>query len=112
MRTATFIGTLGKEWDKKTVGDYTVWENSLAVKCGKNNKETMWVKLTQWGDKVGQTLEQYTGKGCKFAATGDVDCRAWVKDGDAKCQIELRVNSFDIVEFKKTDEPKEEEIPF
>ena len=113
MRIATFYGTLGRDWEKKEVSGYDIFENSLAVKCGKGNKDTMWVKLTQWGDKQGQTLEQYTGKGCKMIVSGDIEARAWVKDGEAKCQIEINVSKFSIVTFK--EDGKEEvpdEIPF
>lgn len=113
MRIATFYGTLGRDWEKKEVSGYDIFENSLAVKCGKNNKDTMWVKLTQWGDKAGATLMQYTGKGCKFIASGDIECRGWVKDGEAKTQIEMNMSKFSIVTFK--EDGKEEvpdEIPF
>lgn len=112
MRIATFYGTLGRDWEKKEVSGYDIFENSLAVKCGKGNKDTMWVKLTQWGDKQGQTLEQYTGNGCKMIVFGDINARAWVTDGEAKCQIEINVSKFSIVTFK--EEGKEQladEIP-
>lgn len=103
MRIGTFVGTLGRDWEKKTVGQYTVFENSLAVRIDK--EKTLWVKLAQWNEKAGQTLMQYTGKGCKLAVVGDVEVSAWKnKSDEAQAELRLRVNSFDLIEFKKEEE--------
>jgi len=120
MRLGIFTGVLGRDWEKKAVGSYTVYENSMAVKCGKDNKDTMWVKLSQWNEKGGDILCQYTGKGSKLLVTGDVEAAAYKdKDGNAKADMRLRVNNFEFIGDKKPEpEPAKEpeiepdEIPF
>lgn len=122
MRIAFFTGTLGKDWESKKVGEYTIFENSLAVKAGKDGKETMWVKLTQWSEKAGNVMAQYSGKGTKLAVTGDIEVRAYkTSDGEAKAEVNCRVNSFEFMSFKDEDKPAEkpaakidipDEIPF
>ena len=111
MRLGIFTGNLGRDWEKKTVGSYTVYENSLGVKSGKDNKETMWVKLSQWNEKGGEILSQYTAKGSKILVTGDVEVAAYKdKDGNAKADLRLRVNSFEFIGDKKAEEEKPKEI--
>lgn len=119
MRMGIFTGNLGKDWEKKAVGSNTVYENTLAVKCGKDNKDTMWVKLSQWNEKAGDALTQYTGKGTKLLVTGDVDVGAYKdKNGDAKPDLRIRINSFEFLSFKddkaeeQKPEPVPEEVPF
>lgn len=124
MRLGTFTGNLGRDWEKKSVGSYTVYENTLAVKSGKDNKETMWVKLSQWNEKAGDILTQYTSKGSKLLVVGDVDVSAYIdKSGSAKPDLRVRVNHFEFIGDKKADDsstadkPKPEdysaeEIPF
>lgn len=127
MRTGTFTGNLARDWEKKTVGSYCVYENTLAVKCGKDNKETMWVNLSQWNEKGGVILTQYTGKGSRLLVVGDIDVSAYKdKNGDAKPDIRVRINSFEFIGDKKQEEsghntaksngyqpqPTEDEIPF
>jgi len=106
MRIAFFTGTLGKDWESKVVAGYTVHENSLAVKAGKDGKETMWVKLTQWSEKAGNVMAQYSGKGTKLAVSGDIEVRAYKSsDGEAKAEVNCRVNSFEFMSFKDEDKP-------
>lgn len=122
MRIGFFTGTLGKDWESKEVGGYTLYENSLAVKAGKDGKETMWVKLAQWNEKAGLAMAQYSGKGTKLAVSGDIEVRAYKSgSGDAKAEISLRVNSFEFMSFKdEVEKPAEkpakvdipDEIPF
>lgn len=119
MRLGIFTGNLGRDWEKKSVGDYTVYENTLAVKSGKDNKETTWVKLTQWNEKGGAVLSQYTAKGSKILVTGDIEVAAYKdKNGDAKPDLRVRVNSFEFLGEKKAEEAKPEpeidpeQIPF
>lgn len=121
MRIAFFTGTLGKDWESKKVGEYTIFENSLAVKAGKDGKETMWVKLTQWSEKAGNVMAQYSGKGTKLAVSGDIEVRAYKSsDGEAKAEVNCRVNSFEFMSFKDEEKPAEkpakveipDEIPF
>ena len=119
MRQGTFIGVLGRDWEAKTVGQYTMFESSLAVKCGKDNKDTMWVKLAQWGEKPGEVMQKYSGKGCKIAVIGDIEVRAYKdKNGDAKPDLSVRVTGFEFLTFKEDKaeeakpEPVPEEIPF
>lgn len=122
MRIAFLTGTLGRDWESKTVGEYTIFENSLAVKAGKDGKETMWVKLTQWSEKAGNVMAQYSGKGTKLAVTGDIEVRAYKdKEGNAKAEVNCRVSSFEFMSFKDEEKPAEkpaakidipDEIPF
>jgi single-strand DNA-binding protein len=118
MRLGIFTGNLGRDWEMKSVGSYTVYENTLAVKSGKDNKETIWVKLSQWNEKGGEILTQYTGKGSKLLVTGDIDVSAYLdKQGAAKADLRVRVNSFEFIGEKKPEQPKPEDtqaddIPF
>lgn len=112
MRLGTFTGNLGRDWEKKSVGSYTVYENTLAVKSGKDNKETMWVKLSQWNEKAGEILTQYTSKGSKLLVVGDVEASAYIdKAGAAKADLRVRVNHFEFLGDKKADDAPVAEKP-
>ena len=105
MRQGTFQGNLARDWSSKEVNGTTVAENSLAVRSGKDGKETLWVKLSVWG-KAAETVTAWAKKGDKFLCSGDVDCRAYTgNDGEAKAELSCRVEKFDFLfDRKEKDE--------
>ena len=97
MKYGHFIGRLGRDWEAKTVGQYRVYENSMAVRAGKDGKDTLWVKLAQWGEKPGEILKKFTSKGSMLAVHGDIEIRAWDKSGTPQAEITCKVTNFEFI---------------
>lgn len=121
MRNGVFQGNLGKDWTSKEVSGTTVAENTLAVRSGKDGKETLWVKLSVWG-KAAETVTAWAKKGDKFLCSGDVDVRAYAdKEGQPRAELSCRVDKWDFLFEKKSDGAEtgkpaaaelDDEIPF
>lgn len=122
MKYGHFQGNLGRDWEIKSIpSGAKVYENTLAVRSGKDGKQTMWVKLTQWNEKAGDVLKQYTSKGSKLVVRGEIEIRAWKDNaGEPKAELACRIDGFDLIDSQKQAEKQtikseptpEDDIPF
>ena len=106
--TYTAFCRLGKDPESKFTPNGTmVTEVTAAVEMGTGEyKRTEWIKLTGWGEKFGELFTGMTQKGTYLWVSGAPKVDAWVKDGEAKSQLNVTVKSWKILGGGK---PKGEE---
>lgn len=115
MNIITLIGRIGKEPESRTFGESMVVNASLAVsekrkdkKTGEQREKTTWFNLTIWG-KPGEIFKQYVHKGDKIALTGKIETDQYEdNDGHKRQNWFVNVNSFEFIESKKSDQPKQD----
>jgi single-strand DNA-binding protein len=101
--TAYQIGRLSEDPVAKTAGGTNLVEMRLVSSQGKGDKEkTQWVKAAFFGKQA--DLVKDLKKGDMIAVQGPLHARAWsTKSGEARCDLELTVNSFTFIGGKTTD---------
>ncbi len=111
MNVCTFVGRLGRDSEKKELGDNTVLNFSLASDVGYGDKKsTLWVNCAVWGKRA-ETLAQYLKKGTSATVVGQLSQRAYTdKEGAEKLSLELRVNEIDFQNPKEGGGNKSDDI--
>jgi len=106
MNNCTFIGSLGRDAEVKTLDTgKSVINFSIAVNEGYGDKKTtMWVSCAKWGDKT--AVAQFLKKGGKVAVTGQVSIRSYAgKDGTNKAELTLRVSDLHLLNSSSESQP-------
>lgn len=117
FNNATFTGNLGKDAERRQVGDQTVCNFSIAVN-GRNDS-VMWVECALWGKRAeAGGVTEYLTKGKSVLVSGPVELDSY----DGKPKLKLRVNELQLLgggsdkaDGKKTETKKSnpsEENPF
>ena len=90
MLMAIIAGRLGRDAElKKTKNDTSVCSFSVACEIGWGDaKKTEWVKVTLFGKRA-DGLAPYLKKGTAITVSGEGKANAWLKDGEARAEIEL-----------------------
>ena len=90
MIIATLAGRLGRDADIK-VSQSGMDICTFSVGCDRgygDKKTTEWVKCILF-DKRAKSLHQYLVKGLAVTVTGEAKAAFWMKDGEARGQIEV-----------------------
>ena len=101
-----FTGRLGNDAVVKiTPNGKKVMEMSVAVNTGYGDyKETNWIKVNVWGDKVDTLAPMFT-KGAIVAGCGEPKPNAWVnKNGETQVELQVRCLNVEILSSKKKEE--------
>lgn len=102
----TIIGNLGSDVTTKTVGTNTVAEFNVATsKKVKGESVTTWFRVSAWG-KLGELAAAYLSKGRKCMVVGELNGRAYTKDGEAKVSLDIFAN--EVVFLSAKDEKIQE----
>ena len=90
MLMAIIAGRLGRDAElKKTKNDTSVCSFSVACEIGwGESKKTEWVKVALFGKRA-DGLAPYLKKGTAITVSGEGKANAWLKDGEARAEIEL-----------------------
>lgn len=90
MNNCTFAGRVGGDAEvRKTRGDESVANFSLAVDRYKKDEGPLWIKVTLWGKKA-DSLSQYITKGKQITVAGSVDLQSYeTRDGEKRTDIIL-----------------------
>ncbi|MBR6135041.1 MAG: single-stranded DNA-binding protein [Clostridia bacterium] len=101
-----FTGRLGNDAVVRTTPNgKKVMEMSVAVNTGYGEyKETMWIKVNVWGDKVDTLAPMFT-KGAIVAGAGEPKVNSWVnKNNETQAELQVRCLNVEILSSKKKDE--------
>ena len=96
MNVCTFVGRLGRDSEKKELGDNTVLNFSLASDVGYGDKKsTLWVNCAVWGKRA-DTVMEYLHKGDKITVAGSGKLQEYTrsKDNSKGYSLQLRVSDF------------------
>lgn len=101
-----FTGRLGNDAVVRTTSNgKKVMEMSVAVNTGYGDyKETNWIKVNVWGDKVDTLAPMFT-KGAIVAGAGEPKINTWVnKNNETQAELQVRCLNVEILSSKKKDE--------
>jgi len=105
------IGRLGKDVEIKQIGKSTLLELNIAVsesykKDGEAVKKTTWVRGNFWfaEGRNHENIAKYLKKGVLVSAVGVPSTSSWVKDGEAKSALEVRIFKLLLLSFPDKDE--------
>ena len=106
MEKAQIIGRIGNDAEMKDVAGNRVIEFTVAVsKKIKGVDTTTWYKVQKWlGKNQGEGVFPYLKKGTQVYVDGGLACRAWVSNGEARCQIEIRALEIQLLSSGKSAE--------
>jgi single-strand DNA-binding protein len=92
MNVITVAGQLGKDSERRALGDGTpVLSFSLADSQGKD-KPTIWWSCSMFGKRA-DSLQPYLTKGQSVTVVGTVSEREWIdKEGQKRKSMDIRVN--------------------
>ena len=95
---------LGKDPESKQVGTTNLINLNLANSVGFGEKKsTNWINGQLWGDRF-LKASVFLKKGSLIWVEGELTFREYTdKDGNKKISHDLRINSLDFAESKKTD---------
>jgi single-strand DNA-binding protein len=105
MNLLAITGNIGRDAETRhAASGAAVCSFSVAVKSGYGEREkTIWVKCILFGKRAEGGLVQYLTKGQQVAVTGELSVAEWddKTSGEKKYQVELAVNSIDLVGGKQ-----------
>lgn len=95
---------LGRDPESKQVGNTNLINLNLANSVGfGDNKSTNWINGQLWGDRF-LKASVFLKKGSLIWVEGELTFREYTgKDGNKKISHDLRINSIDFAESKKTE---------
>ena len=101
LNKVMLIGNLGADPDVRELdsGDL-VCNLSLATterwkdRDGEDQERTEWHRITAWGDRLCETLEEYLEKGSRIYVEGQLQTRSYEKDEVTHYQTEIVVRGF------------------
>ena len=93
----SIIGRLGRDSERKAVGDNHVLEFSVACDTGYGDKKTTtWFKVAYW--QKSDKLVDYLVKGTQVWVAGECSLREYTgKEGDKKTSLEVRANAIQLI---------------
>ena len=101
--TIAISGRLGKDSERKTVGQTTLLEFSVGDSIGFGDKKsTNWWRCKLWGKQAEGQLMDYLVKGAQVVVYGEVSLR----EHEGKIYPEIRVNNIELVGGR--NEPKQQ----
>ena len=104
--TIAISGRLGKDSERKQVGQTTLLEFSVGDSVGFGDKKsTNWWRCKIWGKQAEGQLMDYLVKGAQVVVYGEVSLR----EHEGKIYPEIRVNNIDLVGGR--NEPKQQQAP-
>lgn len=113
MNSCTFIGRLTRDPEVKELTNSTVANFGIALNRKFKNSGGEWVEevtfieVEAWG-KQAEIIGQYLTKGSKIAINASVKQDTWDdKDGNKRSKLKFRVNEFEFVDSKPTDDGTE-----
>ncbi len=91
---ATFIGNLGQDAERRTVGEQTVCNFSIAVNRKVKGEETVqWIRCALWGKRAeAGGVTEYLTKGKAVLVQGPVDIEEYTLKDTGEVRRNLRVN--------------------
>lgn len=90
MNVLTIVGNLGKDAERKNVGQAAVLNFSVAAKSGYSDKEqTIWIDCAIWGKQAEGKIGDYLKKGQQVCVSGEFGTREY----EGKTYITMRVAS-------------------
>lgn len=97
LNKATLIGRLGKDPVVKAVGDGMVANFSIATsrawgKGDSRQEKTEWHNIVAWG-KQAEAIGKYLAKGSQVYVEGEIQYRAYEKDGQTRYVTEINASS-------------------
>ena len=99
MNTVNIIGTLGRDADARAVGDYTVFDFSVAVNGAGDKKqegsdfyESGWFKVKYW-TKNPERFAESLAKGSSVAVSGKLKEAKWEKDGATVTMVYIKADT-------------------
>ena len=102
--TIAILGRLGKDSERKQVGQTTLLEFSVGDSVGFGDKKsTNWWRCKIWGKQAEGQLMDYLVKGTQVVVYGEVSLR----EHEGKIYPEIRVNNIDLVGGR--NEPKQQQ---
>lgn len=118
----TVVGHLGGNAESRyTPAGKPVTNFSVAADTGYgDNKETVWVKCSLWGER-GEKLAQYLQKGTLVYVEGNMSLRKWTtQDGQARTDVQCSVAEIALLGGAKQQEgsgsgsggPDDDQVPF
>lgn len=121
MNKVFLIGRLGGDAELRDVNGSQVAKFNLATskewtkKDGSKEKKTIWFQVNAWGSMAPACA--MLKKGESVFVTGELDARAYLKDGGPRASMEVRAFDVNFLSPKKkgTDEPTadaDDDIPF
>jgi single-strand DNA-binding protein len=106
LNVVVLTGRLGKDPEMKyTPSGVAVTNASIAIDFGfGEDKKTSWVRLTAW-KKTAETMAKYCRKGTLIGIQGYLQSKTWNdKNGEKREQMEVIVNSMQLLEPKPRSE--------
>lgn len=90
-------GHIGRDAERKTVGEHTVVEFSVAETTKKGGKEyTSWFRVTVW-DNYGNALLSHLVKGAKCSINGELIAREYTdRDGNTRLSLDVRAGEVNV----------------
>lgn len=106
MNSISISGNLGKDAERRALGDGTaVLSFSVADSQGRD-KPTIWWNCSIFGKRA-DALEQYLTKGQVVTVNGSVSEREWSdKDGNKRKSMDVRVNDIALQGGKRDEAPQ------
>jgi single-strand DNA-binding protein len=100
----TLCGRLGRDPERRTAGDKTVAEFSLAVGRGpKDKRTTTWFNVVAW-EKLAELVCQHLHKGDEALVAGEPYEETWEKDGQKRSKMKVNAST---VRFGAKAQPKD-----
>lgn len=114
LATATIVGNLGSDPEKKLIGDTKMVTFSVAV-----NQYRKGAEVTDWFDviafePVAKFVADHVKKGSTVGVTGDLSIDKWEKDGVKQSKPKIVANSVKFVSLggkKKDDDANDDFKP-
>lgn len=106
MNVLTIVGNLGKDAERKNVGQAAVLNFSVAAKSGYGDKEqTIWIDCAIWGKQAEGKIADYLKKGQQVCVSGEFGTREY----EGKTYITMRVASITLCGGKDKSAPQQEQ---
>lgn len=110
-----FTGNAGRDPESQyTPNGAMVTKFSVAVSNGYGErKTTTWFNCEGWGEKLGELINSFIGKGTKVVISGELNIREWkTKEGEPRTSNDVKIHTWEVVGKRKAQEEGAEESPF
>ena len=106
MLNINAIGNLGKDPERKQLGDYPAVGFSLGIKTGKD--QTTWINCTMFGENKAELILNSLKKGSKIAVSGKGNLRKYeAQDGSERSSFDLTINDFTFLDKKPANQAED-----
>lgn len=108
----TIVGRLGRDAERKTAGNSTVLEFSVAEDVGFGDKKvTNWWKCAYWGKPAEGALGDLLVKGTQVVVFGEVTQRKYSSASGDGISLDIRVNNVQLVGSKAESPAQAQQRP-